>query len=294
VKTPILAVVSLLLAAVAATATAEPAAPPSKDAATPSPEAAAAPKDKGGSTGIVRYANDKVTIDVKEVSAAVLVNEIASQAGAKVTGTVDTTAPVTATWTDLPLKDALEHILGAQNFTLTYSEQGALRAIQLRGGQQLQAGPSTVAPDDKNRLATSEYALFKAFDIREPIPVEGAVAKRLGKDQAPWDLLTNTAFADDDPAVRRSAVKAGMVAFEADEALREKVMGTANGMSDAQFAAFARAYMYHRAEDFVRNMKRTTTMPDLRKRASNVLRELRKIPFTGPIPVEGDGSKNHE
>jgi hypothetical protein len=182
-------------------------------------------------------------------------------------------------------------VLGAQNFTLTYSDKGELRGIQLRGGQQAQAGPADAAPDDQNRITTSEYALFKAFDIREPIPVDGAVAKRLGRDMAPWDLLTNTAFADEDPAVRRSAVKSGMEAFEANEALRQKVAGTTNGMSDAQLAAFARAYMYHRAEDFVRNMKRATTQPDVRKRASNVLRELRKIPFTGPEPVEGGGHK---
>ena len=290
VKTPLLVVVSLLIAA--ASAIAEPAAPPSKDTIPPTQPAVTPNAGAPGATNVVRYANDKVTVDVKGMPAAELVNQIAAQAGAKVTGGVGNTGPVTATWIDLPLKDALEHILGAQNFTLTYSEQGALRAIQLRGGQQ--QGPAEAPKDDQNRIATSEYALFKAFDIREPIPVDGAVAKRLGRSMAPWDLLTNTAFADDDPAVRRSAVKSGMESFEANEALRQKVVSTTNGMSDAQLAAFARAYMYHRAEDFVRNVKRTTTLPDFRKRASNVLRELRKIPFTGPIPVEGGGTKDHE
>ena len=192
------------------------------------------------------------------------------------------------------MKEALERILGAQNFTLTYSEEGALRVIQLRGGQQPHSPAPETAKDDGTRVTTAEDALFRAFDIREPVPVEGAVAKRLGRSMAPWDLLTNTAFADEDPAVRRSAVKSGMAAFEANEALRQKVAGTANTMSDTQLAAFARAYMYHRAEDFVRNVKRTTTLPDFRKRASNVLRELRKIPFTGPRPVEGGGSADHE
>lgn len=290
VKLSALVVAALLAATVPARA--EPPAPPA--AATPpskdTPEGAKPAPEKP--PGVVRYANDKVTIDVKDMAAAALVDEIARQAGAKVTGSVDTVAPVTANWTDLPLKDALEHVLGQQNFTLTYSEEGALRAIQLRGGQQQQqvvAGPGDVK-EGENRITTSEYALFKAFDIREPIPVEGAVAKRLGKSMAPWDLLTNTAFADEDPAVRRSAVKSGMQAFEGNEELREKVVSTTNGMTDAQLAAFARAYMYHRAEDFVRNVKRATTLPDFRHRASNVLRELRKIPFTGPKPVEGDGS----
>jgi hypothetical protein len=286
----------ILLAAILVTwsiatvpASAESSAPPAGNTP-PAKETAETPKKAPETPGIVRYANDKVTVDVEDMPAAALIDEIARQAGAKVTGGVGAVEPVTATWTDLPLKEALEHVLGQQNFTLTYSEQGALRVIQLRGVQrEHETGPAEVK-EGENRVTTSETALFKAFDIREPVPVQGAIAKRLGKSMAPWDLLTNTAYADEDPAVRRSAVKSGMEAFEGNEELRDKVINTTNGMTDAQLAAFARAYMYHRAEDFVRNVKRATTLPDVRHRAANVLRELRKIPFTGPKPVEGGGA----
>jgi hypothetical protein len=288
VKTATLAVAAFLL--VASAVVAEPAAPPAAAAPAPAaPAPTATPnEDAAPATNVVRYANDKVTLDVKDLPAAAVINQIASQAGARVTGSVGNVSPVTANWTDLPLKEALEHILGTQNFTLTYSEKGELRTIALRGGQQdTQPGPAEAAKDDPSRTTSAEYALFKAFDIRDTVPVDGAVATRLGRSDAPWDLLTNTSYADGDPAVRRSAVKSGMVAFESNPALRDKVLGTANDMSAAQLAAFARAYMYHRAEDFVRNVKRTTTMPDVRKRASDVLRELRKIPYTGPKPPEG-------
>jgi hypothetical protein len=270
-------------------ALAEPSIPPAANPPS-TKETADTPTKAPETPGVVRYANDKVTVDVKDMPAAALIDEIARQAGAKVTGSVGSVEPVTATWTDLPLKEALEHVLGQQNFTLTYSEQGSLRAIQLRGTQQERETSPAEVKEGENRVTTSETALFKAFDIREPVPVQGAVAKRLGRSMAPWDLLTNTAYADEDPAVRRSAVKSGMEAFEANQELRDKVVDTTNGMSDAQLAAFARAYMYHRAEDFVRNVKRATTLPDVRHRAANVLRELRKIPFTGPKPVEGGGA----
>jgi hypothetical protein len=241
----------------------------------------------------VRYADDKLTIRVQGMPAEALVAEIAKQAGAKVTGTVGKATPITADWTALPVKDALEQILGPQNFTLTYGEKGELRVIALRGGQQ-EGTPKPPAEDTKNRDTSAETALFKTFDIRDQIPIDGAVAKRLGKTTAPWDLVTNTGIGDDDPAVRRSAVKAGVEAFEANETMRQAVVSVTGEMTDAQLAAFARAYMYHRAEDFLRNIRRETSLPDVQERARAVLRELRKIPFEGPEPIEGSGSKTPE
>ncbi|HWP66789.1 MAG TPA: hypothetical protein VNO26_12825 [Candidatus Limnocylindria bacterium] len=260
---------------------------PSEPAAAP-----AAPAASAAATNVVRYADDKVTLDVKGMPAAELVNEIARQAGAKVTGSIGDTGPVTASWSGLPLKDALEHVLGAQNFTLTYGEHGDLRTIALRGQQQphqppFADGPGHVSPDDKTRAPEAEYALFKAFDLREEVPIEGPMAQRLGRSTAPLDLVTNTAIADDDPAVRRSGMKSVMKMFEGNDELRSTVLETTKGMTDEQLAAFARAYLYHMAEDFVHNVKRATTIPDVRRRASDVLRELRKKPFTGPRPVEG-------
>jgi hypothetical protein len=284
VKTLLVLVPCLALSLAAARAEA-----PAAEAATPPPATAAS----AAAGDVVTYKGDKVTAHVKDMAADAFVAEIAKQAGAKVTGTVEAARPVTVDWTEIPLKEALEHVLGTQNFTLTYAEDGALRAIQLRGVQQEGKPVATTAEapaEEEDFKKKPEYKIFKAFDDQGQVPIEGAVAKKLGKSESPWDLLTNTAIGDDDPEVRRTAVEAGVHAFEGNEALRQSVMIPANTMSDAQLAAFARANMYHRAEDFVRNVRRSTTLPDVRERATNVLRELRKIPFTGPKPTEGGGS----
>jgi hypothetical protein len=299
---PIFATLSIIATAALAESPAAAPAAPVASAPAAAQDAATAPKDTAAAasapaaTNVVRYAKDKVTLDVKSMPANDLVDEIARQAGAKVTGSAGTT-PITATWTDLPLKDALEHMLGAQNFTLTYSDQGELRVIQLRGQQQqgqgqqkpeeFAQGPGYIDPSDKIRSGPSEYALFKALDIRGPIPVEGAMAKRLGSSTAPLDQLANTSIQDEDPAVRKSGMKAMMTMLEGNGALRDQVKSTTGGMTDAALAAFARAYLYHLAEDFVHNVKRETSDPDIRRRAAAVLRELRKNPYTGPRPVEG-------
>jgi hypothetical protein len=36
--------------------------------------------------------------------------------------------------------------------------------------------------------SAAERAVSKAFNISESIPIEGAVAKKLGRSTAPWDL----------------------------------------------------------------------------------------------------------
>ena len=291
----IVALIVFSLSAVTTAAFAEPSAPPAAPAAQAAKDDAApsAPaKDAPAAGNSVRYANDKITLDVSNMPAADLIHEIAKQANAKVTGSVGGAAPVTANQKDVPLKLALEHILGAQNFTLTYSEQGELRVIQLRGQQQeqKQQAAATGSADDKgkNRASSSEMALFKAFDLpcQTEIPIDGAISRRLGKDKARLDLIANTTISDSDPNVRKTGMQAMMKMFESDQTLRNQVMSTTNGMTDAQLAAFARAYMYHWAENFVHGIKAESSDPDVRRRAGAVLRELRSNPYTGPIPPE--------
>jgi hypothetical protein len=260
--------------------------------------AADTPAKPDAAKNVVRYRNDRVTARVQGMEPDAFLAEIAKQSGAKLSGTIERGQPVNAEWTDIPLKEALEHVLREQNYTLTYGEDGTLRAIQLKGLRQEAAaakpGDAPAGASDEDFKKTPQYALYKAFETPERVPVEGPVAKRLGKSESPWDLLTNTAIADDDPAVRRSAVESGMRAVEANEQLRQAITSTAAAMTDAQLAAWARATMYHRAEDFMRNVRRSTTLPDFRDRSGAVLRELRKIPFEGPVPVEGSGGKPAE
>jgi hypothetical protein len=75
-----------------------------------------------------------------------------------------------------------------------------------------------------------------------------------------------------------------MKMFDSDQTLRGQVMTTTNGMTDAQLAAFARAYMF-RGRRTSCTASRPSSDPDVRA-APAVLRELRGNPYTGPIPPE--------
>jgi hypothetical protein len=64
--------------------------------------------------------------------------------------------------------------------------------------------------------------------------------------------------------------------------MKASVLASLNAMSEAELAAFARKTTYWRAEDVVRNVLRESSDPDVRTRARDVLRELKKAPYKGP------------
>jgi hypothetical protein len=233
----------------------------------------------------VRYRNDRVSLDVRDVGLDVLLKAIAKESGAELLGAARTERTVTIAFDDVPIKEALERLVGAQNFTLKYDDGGKLKAIELRGGQLAAEKPK---PDEAptaegNTTPPKWYAFYKLFDGRDPIPVHGLLREKFGKDELGWDYLGNTAIASEDPRIRAAALRALMKALDRDPEMKAEVMDALGAMSDEELAAFARKNAHYRAEDFVKNAMRETSEMELRSRARKVLHELRKIPFKGPI-----------
>ncbi len=246
------------------------------------PPAGAAKKD-------VQYKDDKLTASLEGVPLSEVIAELGRQSGAEVSGEVKEQRDVTTEIDAVPLKEALERLLRNQNFTLVYAADGKLKAIELK---ELREEEVRKRADSKTALQENgdrpfERMAFVAFDERERVPVEGRLAERLGDTKVRWDLLANTAFADESPAIRRAAVRAAVRAFEADPDLKAAVVEAFDGVGEADIAAFARARCHHRAEDFVRNIARATTDPELRAQAQAVLHQLKRNPWKGPKPVEG-------
>lgn len=238
----------------------------------------------------IRYRDDRVTLRLDRVPVTEVVAELAKQSGATVRGEVREARDVTLELTDTPVKEALQRLLGAQSFTLVYGEKGDLKEIELKGGPEDDPRRRAAAAGAKEGDRASWDAMYRLFDRREQLHLDGSLKQAVGKDEAGWDYVANTAIGSDDPRVRREAVRAALRALEGDPELRAAVLAQAKSMSDADFAAFARATCYHRAEDLVRNIARETRMDEFRERARGVLRELEKRPFEGPEPREGGGS----
>jgi hypothetical protein len=254
-----------------------------------SASAAPEPEKAAPTPPTVRYRADKVSVDLHEASVESVLEALAKESGAELVGSTRAEKPLTMSFTDVPLKEALERLVGAQNFTLKYDESGKLRAIELRGGPEA-AKPSKPGEPTKsegeNTTPPKHYAFYKAFDRHDAIPLSGDLKKALGKDEAGWDYLGNTAIANQDPRIRQAAMHALVKALDQDPEMKDAVLASLNAMSAEELAAFARQNGHYRAEDLVRNVMRETSDQELRSRARDVLRELRKTPFKGPrVPM---------
>jgi type II secretory pathway component HofQ len=100
--------------------------------------ASAAPEPEKASpkAPTVRYRNDKVSVDLHQASVEAVLQALAKESGAELVGSTRAEQPLTMSFEDVPVKEALERLVGAQNFTLKYDESGKLRAIELRGGPE--------------------------------------------------------------------------------------------------------------------------------------------------------------
>jgi hypothetical protein len=233
----------------------------------------------------VRYRDDKVSVDLREAPVETVLQALAKESGAELVGSTRAEQPLTMSFENVPVKEALERLVGAQNFTLKYDEKGKLRAIELRGGPEAAkpARPEEHASvPGENSTPAKHRAFFKPFDRRDQIPLTGELRKATGHEEAGWDFLGNTAIGDPDPRVRQAAVHAMMKALDQDPEMKASVLASLNAMSAEEIASFARERTYYRAEDVVRNVMRETSDQELRSRARDVLRELRKNPFKGP------------
>lgn len=233
----------------------------------------------------VRYRDDKVSVDLHEASVEVVLQALAKESGAELVGSTRAEHPLTMSFQNVPLKEALERLVGAQNFTLKYDEHGKLRAIELRGGPEAAKPRKPGEPTSYSGEDTSNpkhRAFFKPFDRRDTIPISGELKKKIGKDEVGWDYLGNTAIGDQDPRIRQAALHALVKALDQDPEMKAAVLASLNAMSTEELASFARERAYYRAEDLVRNAIREIPDQELRSRARDVLRELRKIPYKGP------------
>jgi hypothetical protein len=230
----------------------------------------------------VRYRDDKLTLRVEKMQVADVLKEVGRKSGAEIKGEVREAREIDAEFDDVPVREALERLLGEQNFTLTYGEDGRLKMVELLGGPEAPLDPkkaeaAQTASNDAEEYDARWLGVWRTFNRgRDPIPVDGKLAEVTGKDELNWDYLVNMAYGyDDDPEVRSDAVRAGLKALDQDAEFRAQVIEKTGTMSDAELADFARTICKHRASDFVKRIARLAERPEIKTRATGVLRELR-------------------
>jgi hypothetical protein len=235
----------------------------------------------------IQYDDDRLTLRVEDALAADILQEVARQSGAEVRGQIPTTRRVSAEFERAPLKDGLERVLGAQNFTLTYAKDGRIKTIELKGlpedGRAVEPVTPASAPaparastspagciptteEAKRRMGTLVY-LLKANQV----PLSGRLAGTLGRSEASLYSLLPMVF-DADPRKRMAARLASRRALDADPQVVDAFMA----LDDAQLIYLARSAFGDGAGYFIKSVTRRARDRDFRRRAFAILRELRK------------------
>lgn len=256
-------------------------------------EKPSAPKDaKAGETPappppVVRFKDDKLSVKASGVAVGVVLDAIAKAVPLEVRGKVPAGRDVTLDIQDVPTQQAVERILGNQNFTLRYTDKG-LEGIDLKSDKE-EARPVVQEPDP-NPPSASIYApdgwwKMTALFAGKRVPIGGRLAQRLGGNTAGWDVIIQS-FVMDATKDRVAAVKAGLKAFEADKELRDAVLAATAGMSDQQIAIFVRAFCRELGVPYLRMIARYTHDAELRLRVSNVVQQMRQMDAAGePLPL---------
>ncbi len=88
----------------------------------------------GRSPSVLTYRNERLSVRLVGVSLEEVMTNLGRAIGAQVYGTVPQPREVSVEFDDVPLVEALDRLLGEQNYVLKYGKGDRLRAIKLLGG----------------------------------------------------------------------------------------------------------------------------------------------------------------
>ncbi len=119
-------------------------------------DARASDQTAGGS---IRYRDDRMSVDVQGAPLADVIDELGRQSGASIRGRVRKPRELSLSFDDVPLPDALERVLGEQNFTLRYGSDGRLEAVELLGEPEPLQSPAAAASGTSNAASLQSRGL---------------------------------------------------------------------------------------------------------------------------------------
>jgi hypothetical protein len=162
----------------------------------------------------------------------------------------------------VPLADGIQRLLGDQDFTLTYSADGALRAIRLHG-------------DGRHARGSRAAPFLGLLDGRPPVTVTPRLSDALGVSTASLRALVRVALGSADPALRTEALVVVLNVVDGDAALRDRLVELLGSIDDVAATAMLRDAAGEHAEDVLREVATRARASELRAKAGALLLQLR-------------------
>ena len=216
----------------------------------------------------VRYADGRITVDVRDADLADVLGEITRQARLEVRGT-PTAQRLSIRLDAVPLVDALSRLLQGQSFDLTYDGAGELKGIRFVASS---AASSRKVPETTAETPEPDPSVAP---MDRPVHVDGLLATALGADVTDFTTIVGVALQSGDARLRADALRAGLGALDADPELRTDVLGKLDALDDTAAADRLTEVARDNAEEMARQTARLARWGALRRRAAAIARLLR-------------------
>jgi hypothetical protein len=215
---------------------------------------------------------DRLTVRVADVPIEEILQAVTAPSKAEIRGAVKEPRAVTIDFADVLLQDGLGRLLGEQNFVLTYREDGSLKSLNLLGGPLESSAEARIVKTTPT-ASTQPPATSAAGVLQRSVPVSGKLQQFLGQSTATMQQLIDITMRQDDAALRREAVRAGMSAIDSAPDLRATVVKSLEGTGDQALTNLLSSMAQDRAREIVTQMA-TSRTPEIRTRGLQLLRTL--------------------
>jgi hypothetical protein len=200
---------------------------------------------------------------------------VVAPSNGEIRGSVKEPHDVTIDFEDMPLQDGLGRMLGAQNFVLTFREDGALRTITLLGGPQESSSEARIVKAPGTPTAPS-VAPGDMMQRSVPVPPGGKLAQFLGgQPTATLQQLLDVTLRQDDASLRVEAMRAGMGAIDSQPDLKAMVVKSLTETDDHTIETALQAMAPDRAREIMSQMAAITRTPEIRTRTTQLLLHMR-------------------
>jgi len=225
-----------------------------------------------GNGRVVRYADDALTVRLARAPVGEVLEGIARQTGAEIRGEPAQAGEISADFEAVPIAEALDRLLGSQNFTLVYGDNGKLKVVQLLGVANTQTvvrpmrSSTTISSD-----MTPEDTIGDVLNLPVTLLTGSRLARRMGKRTAPLREVLQTGLGDDDPQVRSETVRIALQTVQKSPQTHAAVAGAVGSSDDTTLANLLRDTAGAHAEEIATMIVSETRIPALRAKANMFL-----------------------
>jgi len=241
-----------------------------------------------------------MSVDLQSVPLADVIDELGRQSGAAIRGNVCRSRELSLTFDEVPLPQALERVLGEQNFTLRYGPGGQLEAVDLLG----EPGPLLSTP-----AAASETGPAASLQSRGPggggAPTvgQGARAAGLSVSVLGGPNANGQAGAPGSPAVvggggslqttAQGQQQTELSDAELQQKIRRQFLNSLAGMDDVSLAALMDTPEGRRIAALLQYYADHHVGSTRQQQAAGIIQRLPNAPAPAPGPAPEPGAPSH-